>query len=343
MLIRPIRPEERDQYNAVVDHPLQSWEWGQFRAATGLQVERVGFFDKGKLKQAVQATFHPIPVIGKTAGYLPKGFMPDEEQLSALKQLAKRNNALFIKLEPNVASPVGAPSAHHDIAQFLLKNDCKAGRPLFTKYTFILDLDKDEDTLFENLKSKTRYNVNLSYKKGVRVFENTSKEGMEEYIKILEATTKRQNFYAHTPKYFRTMWKTIGESKMLRIFFAEYKGEIITAWVMFLFNKTLYYPYGASLRKHRNVMANNLMMWEMIKFGQAMGCTKFDMWGSLGPEPDKNHPWYGFHRFKKGYGGVLHETLGTYDLVADHRFYSLFRVAEEVRWKILRLKAKLNL
>jgi len=341
MIIRAVREEEKDLYNKVVGHPLQSWEWGTFRAKTGLQVERIGFFEKGVLKRGVQATFHEIPVLGKTAGYVPKGFMPDEEQLSALTQIGKDHKALFVKLEPNISEPVTTVSAHHAIADFLLKNNAKPGRPLFTKYTYILDLDKPEDELFANLESKTRYNVNLAYKKGVRIFEDTSKEGMEQYIKILEATTQRQGFYAHGPAYFRTMWETLGQSGMVRIFHATYNDEVLVTWVMFVFNGTLYYPYGASLRIHRDVMASNLMMWEMIRFGKSIGCTKFDMWGSLGPDPDKKHPWYGFHKFKKGYGGVLHETLGTYDLVVDSRFYGLFRLAENMRWKYLRLRAKL--
>lgn len=343
MLIRPIRPEEKEAYNSVVDHPLQSWEWGEFRKQTGLKIERLGFYESGKLKAGVQATFHPIPLIGKTAGYVPKGYMPDDEQLAALKQLGSQNNALFIKLEPNVSNPVESESAHHQIAQYLLKNNCQAGRPLFTKYTFVLDLTKSEEQLFSQLSSKTRYNVNLAYKKGVRIIENSTAEGMETYIKILEATTERQGFYAHGPSYFRTMWESLGKSGMLRIFHASYEGQILTAWIMFVFNNVLYYPYGASIREHRDVMANNLLMWEMIKFGKSLNCEKFDMWGSLGPDPDPKHPWFGFHRFKKGYGGVLHETLGTYDLIVDNRFYGLFRIAEDIRWKLLRLKTALHI
>jgi len=104
----------------------------------------------------------------------------------------------------------------------------------------------------------------------------------------------------------------------------------------------LYYPYGASRSAHRDVMASNLMMWEMIRFGKAQGCRMFDMWGSLGPEPDPNDPWFGFHRFKKGYGGDLVEFLGTYDLVLNEPLYKVFRVAENVRWKLLKLKARLR-
>lgn len=343
MLIRPLREEERHHYNAVVRHPLQSWEWGTFRARTGLHIERVGFFEEGILQKALQVTFHPIPLLNRTAGYYPKGFMPDEEQLAALQQIAKQHNALFIKMEPNIAQRVGSPSAHTQVAQFLTDHGATPGRPLFTKYTFQLDLTPDEDKLFSNLSSKTRYNVNLAYKKGVRIVEDSTMAGMEEHLAILNETTTRQGFYAHSPEYFKTMFEVLGPetgSGMLRIFKAVYEGTTLASWIMFIFNNTLYYPYGASRAIHREVMASNLLMWEMIIYGKQQGCSMFDMWGSLGPEPDSKDPWFGFHRFKKGYGGDLVEFLGTYDLVMNEPLYKAFRVSENLRWKLLRLKAR---
>jgi lipid II:glycine glycyltransferase (peptidoglycan interpeptide bridge formation enzyme) len=342
MFIRAIRPEEKDLYNSVAKHPLQSWEWGEFRKSTGLIIERLGIYDNSKLTKVLQITFHSVPILNRNIGYLPKAYMPDAEQLSALKAIAKQHNAIFIKLEPNVANKVGDPSAHKEIAKFLMANNCVPGRPLFTKHTFQLDLTQTEEKLFENLSSKTRYNVNLAQKKGVQIFENTSEEGMEQYIKILEETTKRQGFYAHSPDYFRKMWQSLGNSGILRIFNAVYENEVVTSWILFVFNNQLYYPYGASRNIHRDVMANNLMMWEVIRYGKQLGLNKFDMWGSLGPEPNKKDPWFGFHRFKKGYGGDLVEFLGTFDYVVDFPIYQIFKIGDSIRWKILRLKAKLG-
>lgn len=343
MIIRELRDEERPLYNKVVQHPLQSWEWGEFRKKTGIQVERVGVFDGSKLINAFQVTFHTVPQLGRTVGYFPKGPMPDEEQLDVLRQLGKKHNALFVKLEPNIAQPIGTPSGHDRITKFLVENGAVPGRPLFTKYTFQLDLSKSKEKLFENLKSKTRYNVNLAAKKGVEIYENSTLEGMEQYIDILEETTKRQGFYAHSPEYFRVLWATMGNSGMMKIFSAVYENTILVSWIMFVFNGRLYYPYGASRSIHRDVMASNLMMWEMIMFGKSQNCKDFDMWGSLGPEPDKKDPWYGFHRFKEGYGGTLMEFVGTYDLVIDPLMYKVFRFAEDWRWKWLRLRAKLGI
>lgn len=343
MIVRKLREEEKQRYNQVVDHPLQSWEWGEFRKKTGTKVERIGFFDQGKLTKALQVTFHnlPSPLNNRTVGYFPKGYMPDEEQLHAVKEIGKLHNALFVKLEPNVGQNINSPSAHDPIKRFLHENEAVPGRPLFTKYTFQLDLTKSEEKLFNAIDSKTRYNIRLATKKGVEIFENTTQEGMEQYIEILSETTKRQGFYAHTPEYFRTMWQELGDSGMLRIFNAVYKGKILVSWIMFVFNGVLYYPYGASRSIHRNVMASNLMMWEMIMFGKREGCHKFDMWGSLGSDPKKTDPWYGFHKFKAGYGGDLVEFVGSFDLLIDPPIYNFYRIAENLRWKWLRLKARL--
>jgi lipid II:glycine glycyltransferase (peptidoglycan interpeptide bridge formation enzyme) len=342
MLLRPLRDDERSLYDSVVQHPLQSWGWGEFRKKTGVEVERIGFFDEGKLVSAAQVFFHPIPVIGGTAGYFPKGPMSDDEQLSAILQIGKRHNALFVKMEPNVAQPVGGVSAFDEIKKFLVSQNAKPGRPLFTKYTFQLDLHPSEEKLFAQLSSKTRYNVNLAFKKGVQIFENTTEQGMERHIEILAETTQRQAFYAHSPEYFRTMWQTLGNTGMLRIFEATYDNQVLVSWIMFIFNGVLYYPYGASRNIYRELMPSNLMMWEMIKFGQANHCRMFDMWGSLGPEPNEKDPWFGFHRFKKGFGGQLMEFIGTYDLIVNAPMYPFFRIAEELRWKFLRIKAKLK-
>ncbi|MBT4124399.1 MAG: peptidoglycan bridge formation glycyltransferase FemA/FemB family protein [Candidatus Pacebacteria bacterium] len=344
MLIRSFRKGEQKLYNTAVHHPLQTWEWGEFRKKTNVVVERLGFFENEKLQQSLQVTFHPLPIIGKTAGYLPKGFMPNENQIAALKRLGKEQNALFIKLEPNVSQPAEtAVSGHSEIRKFLQTHGCQPGKPLFTKHTFELDLQRSEEELFAKLSNKTRYNVRLASKKGVQIFENSSDEGLETYIEILKETTTRQGFYAHTPDYFRNMWQELKDSGMMKIFNAVYEEKVLVSWIVFLFDGVLYYPYGASRRENRDVMASNLMMWEMIRFGKKENCKSFDMWGSLGPKPDPKNPWFGFHRFKKGYGGQLREFIGTYDLVLDPTMYPLFRKVDKLRWKFLRLRKKIGL
>jgi len=119
---------------------------------------------------------------------------------------------------------------------------------------------------------------------------------------------------------------------------AIYNKETLAAWILFVLGNTLYYPYGASSIKYREVMASNLMMWEAIRFGKRLNLKKFDMWGALGPNPNVKDPWYGFHRFKEGYGPDLVEFIGSYDLVINPFMYRIYKTADKIRWALLKIK-----
>lgn len=335
MIIREVLPEEKNQFNAQAVHPLQSWEWGEFRQKTGVKVIRLGAFEKQKLLRSFQMTVHPLPLIGRNIIYFPKGPLPDNPLLEALTKVGHENNAILVKMEPNVL-------ANQDIKNFLLGNGCQEGRPLFPKHTFVLDLTKTEEELLAGMKPKTRYNIRLGQKHGVVVAEDNSPQAFEAYLKLTTETTQRQGFYSHTPEYHRKMWETLGPAGIAHLFTATYQGQILATYLLFVFNQVLYYPYGASTREHREVMPTYALFWEAIKFGQRMGCQKFDMWGALGPNPDPNDPWIGFHRFKEGFGANLTEFAGTYDLVINPSLYTLYNLANDWRWKFLRLTSRLR-
>ena len=117
---------------------------------------------------------------------------------------------------------------------------------------------------------------------------------------------------------------------MARFLIASYHGEPLTAWMLLNFKHTLYYPYGGSSKIHPEVMANNLVAGEAIKLGKKMGLKRFDMWGALGPNAKPNNSWYGFHKFKQGYGGKLVEYIGTYDLVFNWPLYLIFTAIDKL-------------
>jgi len=301
-------------------HPLQSPEWGEFREKIGTKVVKTDSF---------QLTIHKIPHTPWNIGYLPKGEMPDKKAVDELKTIGKKENCIFIQIEPNILADEEKRSGIKDLG---FK---KSAHPLITKYTFILDLTKSEEELLKNMHPKTRYNIRVAEKHGVKITEETSDKAFENYLKLEKETTKRQKFYAHSENYHKMMWKTL-KGKIAHLFIAEYKGKILTAWIVFTLDNKLYYPYGASSSENREVMSSNLMMWEVIKWGKKMGLQRFDMWGSLGPVPDQKDPWYGFHRFKEGYGPELIEFIGSFDLVINPVIYELYKIADKIRWTFLR-------
>ena len=61
MIIREITKNDKQVFNKLAGHPLQSFTWGEFRKLTGVKVIRKGVFRGGKLITPIQITIHPIP------------------------------------------------------------------------------------------------------------------------------------------------------------------------------------------------------------------------------------------------------------------------------------------
>jgi len=337
-VIKEISEIDKRNFDRVAKHPLQSWSWGEFRKKTGVELSRLAFGEKN-IEDTFQITWHRIPYTKFCIGYCPKSVVPNKEEVEVIKKEAEKKGAIFVKFEPNEKINTETEKKIMD-----LKKDFSwvKGKPLFTKFTFQLDISKGEDELLKNMHQKTRYNLRLAEKRGVQIVEDNSETGFEDYWKLMEETTRRQGFFAHGKGYHHKMWQTMTESGMGHLFKAVYEGKTLTTWMVFILNDTIYYPYGASSNENREVMASNLMMWEVIRYGKKQGCRLFDMWGSLGPTPDLKDPWYGFHKFKQGYGAELVEFLGSFDLVVKPMLYKLYGLTDSLRWVGLKLLARLR-
>jgi lipid II:glycine glycyltransferase (peptidoglycan interpeptide bridge formation enzyme) len=330
-IIRSVQIAEKRNWNAIANHPLQSWEWGEFREKMGIKVNRLGVYNKDNLNQVWQFTYHKIPYIPYYIGYFPKGPTPTDLMIEELSKIGRKNKVIYIQLEPDVIYDINSTVENN---KFLIRSH----HPLFTKYTFILDLTKTEDQMLAAMHPKTRYNIKVAQKHNVIVEENNSNESFQEYLELADETTKRQQFFAHNKKYQTTMWEIMSKSGIAKLWTAKINNEILAAWILFFWKDTVYYPYGASSRNKRDVMAPNLLLFEIAKYAKAQGFKKFDLWGAMGPNPDLNDPWYGFHRFKQGYNPDLIEFTGSFDLVINPLLYKTYCLVDDVRWKVLNLK-----
>lgn len=326
MSVRAATPEDKKNWNDHVRHPLQTWAWGEFREAMGLSVMRLIKEGSDRQTEAWQLTFHRLGFLPYSVGYFPKGPRPSEEMLNSLKQTAEKYRVVSILIEPDITAdsfpnpPAGLSPAH---------------KPLFTRYTYVLDLTESEEKLMSAMHPKTRYNIKVAARHGVVIREDNSEKAFSEYLSLHEETTSRQGFYAHNATYMRTMWRIMHREGIARLFTATLGDTVLAAWIVFVWKDTLYYPYGASSRNQKNVMAPNLLLWELVRWGKRNNLKKFDLWGALGPDPDPRDPWYGFHKFKQGFAPDLVEFAGSFEFVINRPLYSFFTMADTLRWAYL--------
>ena len=83
------------------------------------------------------------------------------------------------------------------------------------------------------------------------------------------------------------------------IVLASFRGAPIAANVYFYFGDQILYKYGASDRAFQHLRANNLVMWEAIKWGCDRGYRTL-CFGRT--EPDNE----GLRQFKAGWGAREH-------------------------------------
>lgn len=340
-----ITKDQRKEFNQLATHPLQSFEWGEFREKTGITVIRKGYFEKKRLIQAFQLTIHPIPHTTWNIGYLPKGIMPTKELLEEVQRIGKSERCIFIQLEPNVENyKLGIKNQGKNgqliIGDWVLP---RAAHPLFTKHTLVLDLTKSEEELLAHMHPKARYNIKVAQKHHVLVSEENTQKAFDIFWQLTEETTTRQQFFAHHKTYHELQWKTLPHTATANtlsshLLIARYGTQPLTAWIVFVFHNALYYPYGASSQQHREVMHSTDMMWEAIRFGKKHGLQLFDLWGATAPGSSPSDPWFGFTQFKERFGPERIEFIGSYDIVIDPILYNMYKIADKLRWLFLRFR-----
>lgn len=355
---RLIGPENKAEYNefmahATKGHILQSYEWGEIKGRgewtpLRLLVEE----ENGTPVAALSVLQRCIPGFGKNIFYAPRGPVGDIDNwelmdflFAEVKKLARQRRAIFLKIDPDVSIEHKRFNEYLQSRKFVSAETGEGFEGVQPRFVFRLDINPDEETLFNSFHQKTRYNIRLASKKGVEVKENCTKEELPVFYEILKETTERDKFLVRPFRYFVDLWDYLTPPGYLKLFMAYYEGKAIAGTLAFLFGDKAWYIYGASSNSYRNVMPNYLLQWSMIKWAKANNCKLYDFRGVPGHLTEDN-PLYGLYRFKKGFNGDYTEFAGEYDLVFSPFYYWVWTNLEPVYQKNIRrwinLKKKLK-
>ena len=316
---------------------LQSWAWGQFQQSLGRKTWHFGVLDGQSLVASALVIKHNLP-LGKNYLYCPRGpivnnKIPVANFQNAFRQIinkiievAKQEGSMFMRFEP----PLEKTS--QPVLKSLLANDYKLVSTQFIqpKDTLILDLLKTEEQLLSEMHPKTRYNIRLAEKKGVKV-RIGAREDFEKFWSLNLDTSQRDGFKTHLKDYYQKMLE-IFPGDFIKLFLAEYESKVLTANLVIFFGDTATYLHGASSNEHRNLMAPHLVQWRQIQEAKKRGFKYYDFWGivpGLQATDYKLQSWVGLTRFKKGFGGQEVNYVGTHDLILDSFWYKMYRIGRK--------------
>lgn len=314
----------------AADTFLQSPFWGAFKEAFGWQPRRFALPGAGLL--VLLRRFQP----GFSLAYVPHGpgtdQSPDPARFIArcgadLAEFLPRN-CLFARFDlPAELSP--------ELLRRLEDNRrlVKAPVDIQPPDTVLISLEPDEEALLAAMKSKTRYNIRLSGKKGVTITEGSAAD-LDDWYALYEETGRRDRIALHSREYFQTLFdlpRTFGPgAPVLRLLFAEAEGERVAAVITCRYGGAATYLYGASSGRRRNLMPAYGLQWYAMKTEKEAGSRTYDLFG-IPPADDPEHPMHGLYRFKTGFGGRIVRRPGCWDYPLRPVLYRLYRRAEEAR------------
>lgn len=280
-------------------HLLQTAGWAEFKADFGWTSARVR-----SENACAQILFKALP-LGLTIAYLPKGPVGANwnEIVPQIDTLCRARNAVFLQVEPDLFEPLPAVFLESSFAGFRQEE-----HTIQPRRTILIDLSPDEEQLLAAMKQKTRYNVRLAEKKGVRVSLSADLRG---FYRMMQTTAKRDGFALHDFSYYQRVFQIFEPRGKCALLEASLDNQALAYLMVFVHRERAWYFYGASDDESRNLMPTYLLQWEAMRWAKAHGAAVYDLWGIPDEDeetlerdfPSRSDGLWGVYRFKRGFGG----------------------------------------
>jgi len=175
----------------------------------------------------------------------------------------------------------------------------------------ILDLSCGQKQLFSNLRDSTRRNVKKAQNENVEINISNSLTAVKEFCRLNVMTRKEHSLPPQPYKFFQHLYDNVIAQNMGFIATAMFHDRAIAANVYLHFGEEVIYKYGASDKSFQHLRANNLVMWEAIKWSCDRGFGKLTF-----GRTELEHK--GLMQFKAGWGARPYTMVYyKYDLRKD--------------------------
>ena len=318
--------EEQATYQSLVQINgsfLQDWQWGEFQESLEKKVLRFGILEQEELVFVASGYMQQLK--SKSYFFLPYGPIVKASELSrfndlmqffCLKLKEKYPELIFVRFEPLQVTSEIIKSAKKSI-------------DLNPHQTLILDLQKTEEQLLSAMHPKTRYNIKVALKHGVEI--EASNELTKDALNLLLQTSKRAGIRSFDSDYYTKLVQYFAENKEIsvKVYIAKHLGDLLAVNIILIYKQQNLgtYLFGGSSDQKRNLMAPYLLHWQIIQDLKKQGIEKYDFWGV---ETDPKHSWYGFSKFKLGFGGEVVKYAGTWDYVLNQAWYNVYIIIRKL-------------
>ncbi len=317
-------------------NPLQLAAWGDFKSQYGWQCDRVALQSGNDIVGGAQVLLRRLPARLGTLAYVPMGpYARDESPVlysqlwTALRQrLTRQYRTALLKIEPGLYLDSPAP----DWSQWGFVPSPQAVQP---PRTIVLDISGSEDAVLARMNQGTRRKIRQSLdRNGIVYSEAQTSADVAKFTQLMQVTGSRNEFGVHEPAYYQRVFDQFAPQNRALIL-AEHEGDVLAGVMVFKAGANAVYLYGASSDTKRNLMASYGVQWQAIKWAKERGCRWYDLWGIPDAEEaeleadfqTRSDGLWGVYGFKRGWGGQIARSVGTWDEVYNPLVYRAYQFA----------------
>lgn len=280
----------------------QSIEWTKVKRNWDHEIIYVE--EEGKIVAGIVILIKKI--MGYSLFYAQEGPICDLEDYDLVEKLmkevdkvAKEKNAFVLAFDPDfrVNSTVRQKYISMGYKVTSDKDDYKQSSIMQPIYDFELEFkDRTLDEVLNSFNSKTRYNIRLAERKGVKVEYGRDEELVKRFYKLHQITCERSKIAIREYEYYKNLVDVMGDK--IRVYIASHEDDDLFGGICISSGIETFYVYGGSSNIKRNYMASEKTLFEMIRWGIENKTEKFNFGGFMHKDETS-----GLYRFKVKFTG----------------------------------------
>lgn len=166
---------------------------------------------------------------------------------------------------------------------------------------YIIDINLSEETIFDNIKKRTRKRIRNALNRGeVVVKEVKTRDGLLACYDLLRKTYRSVRVPLADYSLFEAAFNVLYPRQMIRFVLAYVDQVPVATSIELMYKDAIYGWYNGMDRNYSRYIPNDLLMWDILKWGSDRGYRVYDFGGAGKPDVE-----YGVREFKSKFGGVL--------------------------------------
>ncbi|MBP3222723.1 MAG: peptidoglycan bridge formation glycyltransferase FemA/FemB family protein [Actinomycetaceae bacterium] len=318
----------------VHQHFLQSSAWKAFQESQGLRTENLNFDG-----------FHALGVhekgMGKTGRlYVPYGPSAQTEDefkkgLVLLEKAARDAGDVFVRIEPSSS----AGFSRETLAALLEQHGYSKVHHVQPEDTWIADISCGKDEILANMKNDNRRSYKQAGKKNIEIISSEDPADIHYLTDLMALVATRNDVHLREAEYIAEQVKILFPLHAARLYYARtttsvddepIEPTVIAASLAYINKDTMYYAHAGSDYAWKNKRANVALLVQMMIDASQRGLKYFDFYGIAPEDAPSDHPWMGFTRFKKSFGGQRVTYVGAWEKPVRPMRYFMYNAARKV-------------